>query len=112
LNCEVFNFAYAALELQMESRQVDTCRAVFVPSTRTDRLWYGSGINAHAHIQLCVRNPECILGTWLVKPEEVPDDDEVDQLDIDQEEDPGATAEAHSGGADLEGQAGSEEHDA
>jgi hypothetical protein len=22
----------------------------------------------HSHIQLCVRNSDCILGTWLVKP--------------------------------------------
>jgi hypothetical protein len=32
------------------------------------RLWTRSGVYRHAHIQLCVRNPDCILGTWLVQP--------------------------------------------
>jgi hypothetical protein len=45
---------------------VDTCRAVFVPSS--ERLWARSGLYKNAHIQLCVRNPDCMLGTWLVKP--------------------------------------------
>jgi len=67
LNCAVFEFAYSWLEQDQEA--FDTCRAVFVPTTKADRIWDGSGINAHAHIQVCVRNPECILGTWLVKPE-------------------------------------------
>lgn len=66
LNCGVFQFAYTYMESQGDT--VDTCRAVFVPSTKVDRIWGGSGINAHAHIQVCVRNADCILGTWLVKP--------------------------------------------
>lgn len=74
LNCAVFNFAYETLE--SDGKPLDTCRAVFVPTTKTDRIWPGSGINAHAHIQICVRNPECILGTWLVKPTEEPKDEE------------------------------------
>jgi hypothetical protein len=61
-----FNFAYETLETQ--GRPLDTCRAVFVPTTKVDRIWKGSGINAHAHIQISVRNPQSILGTWLVKP--------------------------------------------
>ncbi len=64
LDCAVFEFAYAAFETQDEP--IDSCRAVFVPSNR--RLWAGSGVYRDAHIQLCVRNPKCILGTWLVKP--------------------------------------------
>ncbi len=73
LNCAAFEFAYAGLEAQGDP--VDTCRAVFVPTRRADRLWGGSGINPHAHIQICVRNVDCILGTWLVKPiEEAADD--------------------------------------
>jgi hypothetical protein len=63
-DCAVFQFAYWSLERQGEP--VDTCRAVFVPSA--ERLWPFSGIYQNAHIQLCVRNPACILGTWLVKP--------------------------------------------
>jgi hypothetical protein len=66
LNCRVFNFTY---EWYLDARPaIDTFRTVFVPTTKTDRIWKGIGINAHAHIQVCVRNPDCILGTWLVKP--------------------------------------------
>lgn len=65
LNCAIFEYAHV---LFAESDQsVDTCRAVFVPTGR-ERLWHGSGINPRAHIQVVVRNPACILGTWLVKP--------------------------------------------
>jgi hypothetical protein len=66
LDCAVFQFAYAAFEMQ--DAPIDTCRAVFVPSD--ERLWTRSGVHRHAHIQLCVRDPQCILGTWLVKPTE------------------------------------------
>ena len=67
-NRGVFNFAYQAFESQGQA--VDCCRAVFVPTVNDgkDRLWKGSGINPRAHIQVVVRNPACILGTWLVKP--------------------------------------------
>lgn len=64
LDCAVFQFAYTAFEVGGDP--VDTSRAVFVPSNK--RLWARSGVHRHAHIQLCVRNPECILGTWLMKP--------------------------------------------
>jgi hypothetical protein len=73
LNCAAFEFAYASLELTTDEG-VDTCRAVFVPTIKADRIWPASGINAHAHIQICVRNMKCILGTWLVKPMEETDD--------------------------------------
>jgi hypothetical protein len=63
-DCAVFQFAFRAFE--RHGKPVDTCRAVFVPSAQ--RLWPFSGIYQNAHIQLCVRNPTCILGTWLVKP--------------------------------------------
>ncbi len=64
LDCSVFQYAFAAF--QAKGEPVDTCRAVFVPSD--ERLWTRSGLHRHAHIQLCVRNAECILGTWLVRP--------------------------------------------
>ena len=64
LDCSVFQYAYAAF--QAKGEPVDTCRAVFVPSD--ERLWTRSGLHRYAHIQLCVRNAECILGTWLVRP--------------------------------------------
>jgi hypothetical protein len=64
LDCAVFQFAYASFEIVKDP--VDTCRAVFVPSS--ERLWRRSGVYKNAHIQLCVRNADCILGTWLAKP--------------------------------------------
>jgi hypothetical protein len=64
MDCSVFQYAYAAFAAERDP--LDTCRAVFVPSD--GRLWTRSGVHRHAHIQLCVRNPDCILGTWLVKP--------------------------------------------
>jgi hypothetical protein len=66
LNCSVFEFAFAGFAAVDSA--VDTCRSVFVPSVRSGSIWRGSGINPEAHIQVCVRNPKCILGTWLVKP--------------------------------------------
>lgn len=75
LDCAVFQYAYQLL--QSETNQaVDSSRAVYVPTGkdkegRDKRLWPRSWIVREAHIQLCVRNPACIMGTWL---EELPDD--------------------------------------
>jgi hypothetical protein len=66
LDCAVFEFAYASLKTYGD--QVDTCRAVYVPTGGDKRVWPRSWIYRQAHIQICVRNPSCILGTWLVKP--------------------------------------------
>ncbi|MEK6703511.1 MAG: hypothetical protein AABZ53_14720 [Planctomycetota bacterium] len=76
LDRAVFEFAYAAHKDQGEP--VDTCRAVYVPtSTALDgknaRVWTRSWITRTSHIQLCVRDLSCILGSWLVKPIEKPD---------------------------------------
>ena len=63
-DCSVFQHAYTVLEEQGEP--VDTARAVYVPTGNAGRLWNRSWISRNAHIQLCVRNPRCILGAWLV----------------------------------------------
>ena len=71
LNCEIFEMAYAGLAEPDFNRTVDSCRAVFVPTNTSEegrRLWAGAGIYRRAHVQICVRNTDCILGTWLVKP--------------------------------------------
>ena len=78
LKCTIFEYVYKKFALAEEP--VDTCRAVFAPTLRADRIWQGSGINAHAHVQICVRNPDCILGTWLVKPREGRDDDQAGRV--------------------------------
>lgn len=65
LNCGIFTYTFDSWEAQ--GQPIDSCRAAFVPTGR-DRLWPASGINPQAHIQVIVRNVECILGTWLVLP--------------------------------------------
>jgi hypothetical protein len=68
LDCAVFQYAYPAIEPQ--SGQIDTSRGVYVRTGkdrqgRKPRVWKRSWIVRDAHIQICVRNPACILGTWL-----------------------------------------------
>ncbi|MCW2573510.1 MAG: hypothetical protein JWO88_3568, partial [Frankiales bacterium] len=73
LNCAVFQLAYAIQDGEEPEQRIETCRAVFIPTDSKNedkRLWKGAGINRDAHIQICVREPRCILGTWLVKPME------------------------------------------
>lgn len=73
LDCAVFEYAYEAL--LEEGSHIQTARAVYVPTDAKGRAWPHSWINKRAHIQLCVRDPSCILGTWLVKPDEEEADD-------------------------------------
>ena len=66
LDCAVFQYAYTAIVAR--GFKVDSCRAVYVPTEKDKRVWKRSWITRQAHIQICVRNMSCILGTWLVKP--------------------------------------------
>lgn len=66
LDCAVFQHAYAILEASGHS--LDSTRAVYVPTGQEKRVWPHSWIAREAHIQICVRNPACILGTWLLRP--------------------------------------------
>ena len=68
LDCSVFEYAYRQIESREDSG-VDTSRAVYVPTGSGRRLWPRSWIADDAHIQLCVRNPACIMGSWLHHPE-------------------------------------------
>lgn len=69
-DCAVFEYVYGVNH--EANNPIDTCRAVFVPSMTAQkaRPWASSGIFHGAHIQLCVRNVQCIQGVWLMKPEE------------------------------------------
>jgi hypothetical protein len=67
LDCAVLQYAYAAIE-ETESVRVDSARAVYVPTGTGKRLWKRSWLSRDSHIQVCVRNPQCILGTWLHHP--------------------------------------------
>jgi hypothetical protein len=67
LDCAVLQYAYAVIE-DDPANQVDSARAVYVPTGTSKRLWKRSWLSRDAHIQICVRNPQCILGTWLHHP--------------------------------------------
>ncbi len=82
LDNAVFEYAYAAIEAENEKSgtpvRVDTCRGVHV---RSGRLWKESWVQHGANIQILVRNPECILGSWLVEPEEDRDHGDAETTD-------------------------------
>lgn len=67
LDRAVFEYAYAFIE-GTERIKVDTARGVYVPTEGKKRVWPGSWIATDTHIQLCLRNPASILGTWLHHP--------------------------------------------
>ena len=79
LDCAVLNYAYASIA-EAEGVRVDTCRAVYVPS-KLDRFWPTSWLCRGTHLQLCVMNPECILGTWLVRARDEGGDDGEGQVE-------------------------------
>ena len=74
LDCAVFEYAYRVIEASEPNSKedtalkVDTARGVFVPADGRTRVWPGSWISRNTHIQLCVRNPASLLGTWLHYP--------------------------------------------
>lgn len=70
LDRAVFEYAYTFLQNTDPISKVDTARGVYVPTKKANRLWEGSWIARETHIQLCVRSPACILGTWLHHPTE------------------------------------------
>ncbi|MBC8072951.1 MAG: hypothetical protein IAG13_31805 [Deltaproteobacteria bacterium] len=64
-DCIVFKYLYKTLE--DAGRDVDACRAVFVPTSGRDRYWTRSGVFRGSHIQLCIRNPRNTLSVWHVR---------------------------------------------
>lgn len=68
LDCAVFETLYKIQE-EFNNEIIDTARAVYVPTGNKTRLWKSSWLYEETHVQLCVRNEENILGTWIVKPE-------------------------------------------
>ena len=71
LDCDVFEYAYKQLAISEPMIKIDTARGIFVPADGEKRVWPGSWISKDTHIQLCVRNPASILGTWLHYPNEL-----------------------------------------
>ena len=71
LDCAVFEYTYKFIHADMPNHPIDTARAVYVPTGGERRVWERSWISRDAHIQLCVRNPVHLLGTWLHHPQEL-----------------------------------------
>lgn len=63
LDCAVFEFMHQVRKHEGRA-QFDTIRAFFIEG---DELYPGAGIRNSDHIQLCVRNPEQIVGYFLPK---------------------------------------------
>jgi len=68
LDRDIFEYTYKQLESVEPKRIVDTARGIYVPTDGAKRVWPASWISKDTHIQLCVRNPASILGTWLHYP--------------------------------------------
>ena len=62
LDCAVINFLHFARE-KAEEQPFDTVRGVF---TEGKRVYANSGFHHKTHIQICVRNHECIHGVFRV----------------------------------------------
>src|SRR5262249_7953259 len=75
LDRDVFEFAYEQIEETNPTQKIDTARGIYVPKGGDKRVWEGSWISRDTHIQLCVRNPASLLGTWLQHPAQMEVDD-------------------------------------
>ena len=67
LDCAVIESLHQLRKKSAEPA-LDTVRGVFVEG---DPLFPGSGIYEKTHIQIAVRNPDCIKGTFRVHPRQL-----------------------------------------
>lgn len=68
LDCAVIQFLHQ-VNKEQELKAYDSVRGVFIEG---DELYPSAGFNDKNHIQICVRNPNCILGYFI--PREVDND--------------------------------------
>jgi hypothetical protein len=61
LDCAVLNLLHKSIE-EEGAQPFDTVRGFF---TEGEPLYEGAGLRARDHVQICVRNPECIIGCFL-----------------------------------------------
>ena len=62
LDCAVVRQLHAIRET-LGDPPVDTVRGIFVEG---DPIYAGSGFRAKTHVQICVRNPACVVGVFRV----------------------------------------------
>jgi hypothetical protein len=67
LDCAILNLVYSRSDTT--ETKIEASRGVFVPTSRTRRVWLGSWIYDEAHIQICVREQKNILAVWHVRPD-------------------------------------------
>jgi hypothetical protein len=65
LDCAVINFLNQ-YQKSLGAHEFDSVRGVFVEG---GELYQGSGFNEKNHIQICVRNPNCIKGYFIPREE-------------------------------------------
>jgi hypothetical protein len=63
LDCAVIETLHQ-LRFDEKEPEFDTARGVFVEG---EPLYPGAAIHKHNHIQLCVRNPECVMGYFRLR---------------------------------------------
>ncbi len=64
LDCAVFEYMHGQME-EKGDRQFDSVRGVFWEG---HTLYPNAGFKEKNHIQICIRNPNCIKGYFLPKP--------------------------------------------
>ncbi len=64
LDCAVINFLHTA-RIEAGQPAVDTVRGVFIEG---ERIYEDAGFREKTHIQICVRNLDCIKGVFRVSP--------------------------------------------
>lgn len=67
LDCAVINHLHKVREIQ-NLRAFDTIRGVFIEG---DEIYTNSGFREKTHIQICVRNPDCIKGVFRVRQDDL-----------------------------------------
>jgi hypothetical protein len=68
LDCAVINFTVAYLE-KFHGRRIDSVRGLFQEGPP---IYPGAAIRRQTHIQIAVRNPNCILGHFLPRIDSAP----------------------------------------
>lgn len=66
LDCAVINHLHEIVDQIDDLPKIDTVKGIFIEG---DPVYPDAGFRKKTHIQICVRNPECIKGVFRVKPE-------------------------------------------
>ncbi len=64
LDCAVIEYMHSLIEKEDSMESIDSIRAAFVEGKE---IYPGAGFNEKTHIQICIRNPNCIKGFFLPK---------------------------------------------